>query len=341
MAEKKDSIRIGVIGTGRIGYVHAKNLVQRVQGVEVVCVADPYVDRATEWLDELGITERYTDPAKVLNHDKVDAVYICSSTDTHADFLVDAAKAGKHIFCEKPIDLDVEKVKNALEVAKKAGVTLQIGFNRRFDHNFAAVKQAILDKKVGDLHMIKVTSRDPEPPPAEYVKVSGGIFLDMMIHDLDMVRFLSGSEVKAVSAAGAVLVDPAIGEAGDIDTAVVTLWLENGAIAVIDISRKAVYGYDQRVEVFGSAGMARTENDLPATIEITGIEGSRKEKPLWFFLERYNESFLVESEAFVKALREGTTPPVVGVDGLEPMYLAMAAKKSLEEKRVVEISEVR
>ena len=335
-----DNKTIGVIGTGRIGRIHAGNLQQRIAGVEVAAVADPYVKHASAWLDELGIERRETDYRKIIEDPSIDAVYVCSSTDTHADIVIEAAAAGKHIFCEKPIDLDVVKVKRALESVEAAGVTLQIGFNRRFDHNFAAVRQAIVDGRVGDVHIIKVTSRDPEPPPADYVKVSGGIFMDMMIHDFDMVRFLSGGEVTAVSAAGAVLVDSAIGEAGDVDTAVVTLHVDNGAIAVIDNSRKAVYGYDQRVEVFGSAGMVRAENDVPTTVQVTGVDGSSGSTPLWFFLERYAEAFLEESREFVAALVDGRKPSVGGNDGLAPLYLALAAKKSLDEGRTVQISEV-
>ena len=265
---------------------------------------------------------------------------MCSSTDTHARIVEEAATAGKHIFCEKPIDLDVGRVRSALDAVRAAGVALQIGFNRRFDHNFSTVQDKVTAGEIGQVHLVKITSRDPEPPPAEYVRVSGGLFLDMTIHDFDMARFLAGSEVIAVSAAGVVLVDPSIGEAGDIDTAVVTLWFENGAIGVIDNSRQAVYGYDQRVEVFGSAGMVQAENDTSARVTRTGVEGSVSQKPLWFFLERYTQAFLSESEAFVAALREGTAPRVTGEDGLKPILIGLAAQKSLREARVVRVEEI-
>lgn len=330
----------GVIGTGRIGRIHATNLAQRIEGAAVGAVADPYVERAAAWLDELGVERRFTDYRELLKQGDLDAVYICSSTDTHAQIVMEAAAAGKHIFCEKPIDLSVPKIKAALAAVEKAGVTLQVGFNRRFDHNFAAVQAAVAAGEIGQVHVVKITSRDPEPPPAEYVAVSGGMFVDMTIHDFDMARFLAGSEVVAVSATGAVLVDPAIGKAGDIDTAVITLRFANGAIGVIDNSRQAVYGYDQRVEVFGNKGMLRAENDCPTTVKRFGTDGETGDKPLWFFLERYQQAFEAESRAFVKALRDKAKPPVGGTDGLAPVYIALAAKKSLDERREVKISEV-
>jgi myo-inositol 2-dehydrogenase / D-chiro-inositol 1-dehydrogenase len=336
----KNTVRVGVIGTGRIGRIHTTNLMRRIEGATVAAVADPFVDNAREWLDPLGVPEIHKDYKAVLGNPEVDAVYVCSSTDTHAQIVEEAAAAGKHIFCEKPIDLDVAKVRGALEKVERAGVTMMVGFNRRFDHNYAALQAAVAAGEVGQVHLVKITSRDPQPPPIDYVKVSGGLFLDMTIHDFDMARFLSGSEVTAVSAAGTVLVSNEIGAAGDIDTAVITLWFENGAIGVIDNSRQAVYGYDQRAEVFGSKGMVRTENDTETRVIRTTAEGPRSDKPLWFFLERYAEAYARESEAFVRALREGTTPPTTGADGLAPMLIGGAARKSLEEKRVVTIAEV-
>lgn len=336
-----DELRVGVIGTGRIGRIHAYNLQQRVAAARVVAVADPFVDRARDWLDEIAVDRRYTDYRSIIDDEAVDAVFICSSTDTHAEVLAAAARGGKHAFCEKPIDLDVERVRRVLELVEESGVFLQIGFNRRFDHNFAAVERAVREGRVGDVHLIRVSSRDPEPPPAEYVKLSGGIFMDMTIHDFDMMRFLSGREVVSVSTAGAVLVDPAIGELGDIDTAVVTLTFESGAIGVIDNSRKAVYGYDQRVEVFGSNGVVRAENDFPTTVEIIDADGRHADTPQWFFLERYADAFYAEVVAFVDALRSGKPPAVGPRDGLEPMYIALAAQRSLAERRIVDMREVR
>lgn len=333
-------IRVGVIGTGRIGRIHTTNLMRRIEGATVTAVADPFVDHAREWLGSLGVPAIHKDYKYILADPEVDAVYVCSSTDTHAQIVEEAAAAGKHIFCEKPIDLDIAKVRRALEKVDRAGVTMMVGFNRRFDHNYAALQAAVAAGEVGRVHLVKITSRDPQPPPIDYVKVSGGLFLDMTIHDFDMARFLSGSEVTAVSAAGTVLVSDEIGKAGDIDTAVITLWFENGAMGVIDNSRQAVYGYDQRAEVFGSKGMVQSENDTETRVVKTTADGLRSDRPLWFFLERYAEAYARESETFVNALREGTPPPTTGADGLAPMLIGAAAKKSLEEKRVVTIAEV-
>lgn len=238
-------MKVGIIGAGRIGKVHAKNITYFVPELEIKTVADPFMNPETEaLLHGYGIQKTTKDAAEIINDPEIEAVLICSSTDTHADFIMQAAKAGKHIFCEKPIDYDIDRVRQAIQAAQDAGVKLQIGFCRRFDHNHRAVYDMVRAGKVGDVNLIKISSRDPEPPSIAYVKVSGGIFYDMMIHDFDMARFLAGCEVTEVSACGSVLVDPAIGEAGDIDTAVVTLKFENGAIGIIDNSRRAVYGYD-------------------------------------------------------------------------------------------------
>lgn len=334
-----DKLGIGIVGIGRIGKLHAEALTYRVPRGKVVAVSDPIVSDPP-WLDDLGIKKRFKDHKALLSDMEVQAVYVCSSTDTHAQIVMDAAKAGKHVFCEKPIDLDATRVQEALAAVEAAGVKLQVGFNRRFDHNHARAAEAVRNGRVGDVHLIKVTSRDPAPPPLEYVRVSGGLFLDMMIHDFDMVRFLSASEVVAVHAAGTVLVDPEIGKAGDIDTAIVTLWLENGALAVIDNSRKAVYGYDQRTEVFGSKGVVLVGNDTPSQLTVLDDSGATGDKPLYFFLERYGEAFVSESAAFVEAVLDTKPLPVSGRDGLAPVHIAMAAKKSLEEGRRVEIHEV-
>jgi len=334
-----DSVRIGVIGTGRIGRIHATNLSGRVPGATLVAVADPKIDLAREWIAELGVPGVYEDYHRILEDKTIHAVYVCSSTDTHAQIVSEAADAGKHIFCEKPIDLSAEKVKAALSRVKAAGVTMQVGFNRRFDHNFAAVQKSVAAGDIGQVQLVKITSRDPEPPPLEYVKVSGGLFLDMTIHDFDMARFLAGSDVVEVSATGAVLVNEEIGEAGDVDTAVITLRFANGAIGVIDNSRQAVYGYDQRVEVFGSKGMLRAENDTQTRVSRMAVDGEHGEKPLWFFLERYMAAFAAESEAFVTALREGKDAPVGGADGLKPILIGLAARKSLDTKRAVAVEE--
>jgi myo-inositol 2-dehydrogenase/D-chiro-inositol 1-dehydrogenase len=270
----------------------------------------------------------------------VDAVLIASSTDTHAPFIVDAAKAGKHIFCEKPIAAKLDKIDEALATVTGAGVKLQIGFNRRFDASFQRIKQAIESGEIGTPHLMHIISRDPSPPPIEYIKVSGGIFFDMTIHDFDMARFLLG-DVEEIYAAGGVMVDPAIGLAGDIDTTVITLKFANGAIGTIDNSRKAVYGYDQRVEVFGSKGSAQNTNLYPDTVTLsTGDAVRRGSLPLNFFLERYTPSYITELQAFVDCVLDDTPVPVTGHDGRVPVVMAMAAKKSYEENRPVKLSEI-
>ena len=280
------------------------------------------------------------DANDILNDPEIDAVLICSSTDTHSKYIIEAAHAGKHIFCEKPIDYDLEKVHAAINAAKEAGVKLQIGFCRRFDHNHRAVYDMVRDGKVGKVNIIKISSRDPEPPPVSYVKVSGGIFYDMMIHDFDMARFLAGSEVTEVNAVGSVLVDPGIGEAGDVDTALVTLKFANGAIGVIDNSRKAVYGYDQRVEVFGSEGCAEDQNDTPNTAVLSTADGAVHGVAYKVMWDRYTGAFVAEMQAFADAVINDKETPVTGEDGLYPVLMAAAATKSLHEGRPVKISEI-
>ncbi|GAB1482949.1 inositol 2-dehydrogenase [Treponema sp.] len=337
----KDTLRIGVIGAGRIGKIHAENIAYFIPEARLEGVADVNLSAEMEaWAKGLGARIVSKDPKDLLSDSNIDAVIICSSTDTHADLTIAAAKAGKHIFCEKPIDLTIAKVQAALSAVKTAKVKLQVGFNRRFDHNFSRIKELSLAGDLGDIHIVKITSRDPAPPPAKYVAVSGGIFMDMMIHDFDMARFQAGSEIVEVHATGAVLIDPEIGKAGDIDTAIVSLKFANGAIGVIDNSRKAIYGYDQRVEVFGSKGSAQAENDTPSTVKLSNDLGVIGEKPLYFFLERYKAAFIDEMKAFVAAVRDGTEPPVTGEDGLRNLLVAMAAKKSLMENRPVRIDEI-
>jgi myo-inositol 2-dehydrogenase/D-chiro-inositol 1-dehydrogenase len=268
-------------------------------------------------------------------------VLICSSTDTHAQFIEEAAQAGKQIFCEKPIALDLGQIDHALAAVDRAGVKLQIGFNRRFDPNFARVREVVATGQIGEPHLLRITSRDPAPPPLAYVKVSGGIFLDMTIHDFDMARFLMGSEVEEIYAAGGVLVDPEIGQAGDIDTTIITLHFANGALGTIDNSRQAVYGYDQRVEVFGSGGCVTADNNYPNTATISDARRVHRDLPLNFFMERYVESYVAEMKAFVACVVNDTPPPVTGLDGRIPVVMGYAAKRSLAEGRPVKLDEIR
>jgi myo-inositol 2-dehydrogenase / D-chiro-inositol 1-dehydrogenase len=263
----------------------------------------------------------------------VDAVAICSTTDTHADLIVTAARAGKAIFCEKPISLELAEVDRALKAVDEAGVPFQIGFNRRFDPAHQAVREAVMRGDVGDPQLVRISSRDPVPPPMAYVRGSGGIFLDMTIHDFDMARYVTGSEVVEVFARGAVRVDPAFADAGDVDTALVTLVHESGCLTAIDNSRRAVYGYDQRVEVFGSLGMAASENPVAHTAVVRTADGASTAALPYFFLERYIPSYIREWEAFVECVRGGGPSPVSGADARAPLVIGLAAWRSLNEGR--------
>ena len=280
------------------------------------------------------------DPRILLDDPEIDAILIGSPSSEHAPQLIECAEAGKHIFCEKPIALDPNVIRNTLAEVDKSGVKLQVGFNRRFDPNFSAVQHQVASGALGDPHIIRITSRDPAPPPAEYVAGSGGMFLDMTIHDFDMVRFLSGSEVTEVHAYGAVLVDPEIGKAGDIDTAVISLKFTNGALGIIENSRKAVYGYDQRVEIFGSKGAAMADNNTPTSMVVFNESGTIRDKPLYFFLERYEAAFIDEMKAFVNAIREDKTTAVSGKDGLAPVLIALAAQDSLKRGKPEKVDSV-
>ncbi|UUV17600.1 inositol 2-dehydrogenase [Fusobacteria bacterium ZRK30] len=334
-------LKLGIIGAGRIGQVHATSITNNVKNATVHMIADPFMNEdKIKWINELGIENITTDYKEILENKDIDAVLICSSTDTHSSISIEAARANKHIFCEKPIDHDLRKIQMVLDEVEKSGVKYQVGFNRRFDNNFKAIKDAVTEGKIGTPHIIKVTSRDPEAPGIDYVKVSGGMFLDMTIHDFDMVRYLSRSEVEEVYAVGGVLVNPEIGEAGDIDTAIITLKLKNGALGVIDNSREAAYGYDQRAEVFGSLGSVSISNDSGSKAVISTKDGIISEKPLYFFLERYMQSFGEEVNQFVEAIVNDKDVPVNANDGLQPVLIGLAAKKSLEEKRPVKISEI-
>ena len=334
-------VTLGIIGAGRIGKVHTESICNYVRNAKIKTVADPFMnDTTAAWLKSMGVENTAKDYHDILNDPEIDAVLICSSTNTHSPISLEAIAAGKHVFCEKPIDHDLGRIKEVVNALKGSRLKYQVGFNRRHDHNFAAVKQAILDGKVGDVHIIKITSRDPEPPSAEYAAVSGSMFLDMTIHDFDMVRFLAGCDAEEIYVQSAVLVDPAIGEAGDVDTAVITLKMANGAIAVIDNSRRAAYGYDQRAEVFGSKGMVATANDTLSTAVLSNAEGVTGEKPLYFFLERYMQSFATEVKGFVNAIENDTDTLVNVEDGLKPVLMGIAAKKSVLEHRPVKLSEI-
>ncbi|MDO5455528.1 MAG: inositol 2-dehydrogenase [Eubacteriales bacterium] len=335
------NLKIGLLGGGRIGKLHATNVQNFIPDAEIVMLADPFLnDDMKAWAAGIGITNCTKDPADVFANPEIEAVMICSSTDTHADFIIKAAEAGKHIFCEKPIHTDIARIKEALAAVEKAGVKLQVGFVRRFDKSHKAVRDVVASGKLGKPYVIKVCSRDPAGPPMSYVKVSGGIFLDMMIHDFDMVRYLAGSDVTEVSATGTVLTDPGYAEYDDVDTAIVTLKFANGAIGVIDNCRQAPYGYDQRVEVLCEKGAVQDNNHLENEAFISTAEGVESAKPTYFFLERYNDAFVAEVRDFIDAVVGGKEIPVGGKDGLEPVRIAIAAKKSLTEGRPVKLDEI-
>ncbi len=333
-------LNIGIVGAGRIGNVHAKSITYFIPQARVVKVTDVVEESAKRLAETYGIPSYSTNYMDIIDDPTIDAVLVCSPTPTHADIAIAAMKAGKHVFCEKPVDLTIEKIQKTAQVAKETGVKLQIGFNRRFDHNHGRVQQLAKSGKLGNIEIVKITSRDPEPPSPEYAASSGGLYIDMMIHDFDMAMFLAGCDVTEVYAMGTSLVDPRIGQAGDVDTAIVTLTFENGALGVIDNSRRAAYGYDQRVEVFGSLGMAAGENDGDSTVRLSTAAGVESDKPKFFFLERYMDSFVEEMRQFIAAITENKDVPVGIHAGLMSVVLAKAAKKSLDEHRPVKISEM-
>ncbi|GAC1431042.1 MAG: inositol 2-dehydrogenase [Ktedonobacteraceae bacterium] len=334
------SLKIGLIGAGRMGHVHAAHLTAGIPSAELVTVADVFEENARQCAKRYSIPSTTQDYHALLNSRDIEAVVICSSTDTHARIIEEAAQAGKHIFCEKPIALDLSSIDRALAAVAHANVKLQLGFNRRFDASYRRVHQAVEQGEIGRLQQLHIISRDPAPPPIAYIPGSGGLFLDMTIHDFDMARFLSGSEVDEVFVMAGVTVDPAIEKMGDVDTATILLHFSNGVIGTIENCRRAAYGYDQRVEVLGSAGAVRTENQYPNTAIISDSHGIRRDLPLHFYIERYTQSYVTEMEAFVDSVLHDTPVPVTGNDGRMALVLGLAAKKSLAEHRPVRISEI-
>lgn len=333
-------VKVGIIGAGRIGKIHADHLM-KMNEVEVIAMSDLFCGPELQaWCSARNIERIYANSDDLIGSPDIDAVFICSSTDTHVPLIEQAAQAGKHVFCEKPVSMDLASTGRALEAVRQAGIQLQVGFNRRFDHNFMRLREHVQNGTIGDPHVIKITSRDPSPPHPDYVKVSGGIFMDMMIHDFDMARFISGSEIEEVYATGNVLINPLFSQYGDVDTAIVTLRFANGALGVIDNSRQAVYGYDQRVEVFGSQGNASVTNDYPNTVVISTAEGVTRDKPLHFFLERYEQAYRDEVHAFIESILNQTPLSVNGNDGLQAERAALAAKWSLQYGRPVRLDEI-
>ena len=331
-------VRIAVLGTGRIGRLHAGLIARQVPGARLAAVNDVNADSAQACATELGVRTASVD--EILADQDIDAVAVCSSTDTHVDLAIQAAKAGKAVFCEKPLSLDLVRVDEVLTAVEAAAVPFMVGFNRRFDPAHQAVREAVRAGEVGEVHLVRITSRDPAPPPPEYVRLSGGIFLDMTIHDFDMARYITGSEVVEVYARGEVRIDPAIGAENDVDTAVIVLTHADRTITVIDNSREAVYGYDQRVEAFGSAGMAMSENPRTHSAVVMNTGRTTAQALPWFFLDRYLPSYQREWAAFVNYVRDGGDSPVPGSAGRAPVAIGLAAGLSLREGRPVRLEEI-
>lgn len=331
------TIRFGVLGAGRIGQVHARAIAS-TDGAHLVAIADPVVAAATSARDKFGGEIRDIDA--IIDAMDIDAVVICTPTDTHADLIERASRAGKAIFCEKPIDLSLTRVKQCLAVVEKSGATLMLGFNRRYDPDFMALRAAIDGGEIGDVEMVTITSRDPSPPPADYIKRSGGIFRDMTIHDFDVARWMLGEEVETVQAAASVLVDSEIGALGDFDSANIILQTASGKQATITNSRRASYGYDQRIEVHGSEGMASVDNVHNARIQVANKGGYTKPPLLDFFMSRYVDAYAAEISEMVSAIEAGRKPRTSGHDGLMSLALAEAALKSVSTGERVNVADI-
>lgn len=335
----KSDVRIGLLGVGRIGSMHAELIARRVDGATVSVVYDVAGEVAQQVALDVGARVAAS-PDELMQADDVDAIAICSSTDTHIDYLVAAAESGKTTFIEKPLSLDLAEVDRGIAAVEASGIAVQVGFNRRFDASHNLVAERVAAGDVGEPHLVRITSRDPSPPPISYVIVSGGIFLDMTIHDFDMARFVTASPIVEVFATGAVRVDPAIGDAGDLDTVVIVMTHASGAITTIDNSRQAVYGYDQRVEVFGSAGMVASENPLTTTTIFRGVKGAEMSPVPNFFLDRYIPSYLAEWSAFAAVVRDGKPSPVTLQDGRAALVAGLAAVRSVTEGCPVRLDSV-
>ncbi|MGX1928810.1 inositol 2-dehydrogenase [Flagellimonas sp. 2504JD4-2] len=333
-------LKVGIIGVGRMGKIHLENLSRKIEGVELIAAVNPGKEGQKFALNQ-GVKNVSDDIDIIIKDPEIDAVLISSPSDTHSEYAVKAAQAGKAVFCEKPIDKSLKKSSETINTISNLKVPLMIGFNQRFDTNFSKVRAEILNGKIGNLRSLQIVSRDPAPPPISYIKKSGGLFKDMTIHDFDMARFIMGCEVEEVFAYGNCLVDPEIGEAGDIDSATVLLKFENGAVATIQNSRESKYGYDQRLEVFGSKGVIKVDNPLKSEVCIATETGSGLDRHLNFFMDRYESSYLEEIRVFVDALLNQTPMPVTGEDGLKAMILAEAANRSLEENRPVKVDSIK
>jgi len=330
-------LKVGLLGAGRIGQVHAA-VVAAHEGSTLAAISDVYAPAAEELAAKYHAQMRSSD--EIIADDTIDAVLIATSTDTHSDLIEAATRAGKAVMCEKPVDLSLERARACLEAVSATGRPVMIGFNRRFDPSFAAIRDSLVAGQIGKAELLSVTSFDPAPPPVEYIKVSGGMFRDMMIHDFDMTNFIMGETPVSISASGACLVDPEIGRAGDIDTAVVTLSYADGKLAVIKNSRRAAYGYDQRLELLGADGLLQAQNMLENTVVKSTGHGVISAKPTYFFIERYMPAYKAEWAAFVAAVQEGDDMPVSLQDGVQALAMAEAAQRSFDCSRPVRLADV-
>ena len=332
-------INIAVIGTGRMGSVHVRNIARLIPEANLVAVCDIRLDVAQAVADECGIERVVRDYHELLEDQSIEAVLIATSTPTHSSIIKDCAAAGKQIFCEKPLALDLADIDDALAEVDKAGVKLQVGFNRRFDKSFQRIHEIVASGEIGRPCILRITNRDPDFPAMEFMRASGGIFLDLAIHDFDMIRYQVG-EVDEVYAMGSVLINPELNEFNDVDTAVVSLRFANGAVGSIDNSRKAVYGYDQRLEVFCSNGTAMAENEAETTVRRGNTEGFLSAKPPYFFMQRYAPCYVEEVRQFIACVRDDKPTPTTGADGRAAVAIGYAAGKSLQENRPVKVSEI-
>jgi myo-inositol 2-dehydrogenase/D-chiro-inositol 1-dehydrogenase len=334
MIRKK--INIGLIGAGRIGKMHAENILTNFPFVNLKAVVDIKLDFA--WAEKVGIPVRSQEITAISDDPKIDAVVITTPSNTHVQMIEVMAEAGKHIFCEKPIAFEPDMIQRAITAVEKVGVILQVGFNRRFDPDFLKVRQAVESGVIGEPHIINMTNRDPKRPALEFIPGSGGLFMDFCIHDFDMIRFLTGSEVEEIYVRGANLVDPKIGELGDIDTALLTLKLYSGAIGIINVCRETNYGYDQQVEVLGSKGSILAQNRRPTSVVLSRKDGVFMDQPLYSFIERYKQAYIAELYGFINCLEDGGKPTVDGYDALNAVLIAVAAQQSLKLNQPVSLN---
>ena len=332
-------VNIAVIGTGRMGSVHTRNIARSIPEANLLAVCDIRIEVAQAIADECDIRWVVRDYRELLENDDIEAILIATSTDTHAFIMKDVARAGKHIFCEKPLALNLADIDDALAEVEKVGIKLQVGFNRRFDKSFRRVQEIVASGGIGRPCILRITNRDPDFPAMEFLRVSGGMFLDMTIHDFDMARFQVG-EIDEVYATGGVLINPELTEFGDIDTNIVTLKFVNGAIGAIDNSRKAVYGYDQRLEVFCANGTVMADNEAESTIKRGDLDGFHSARPPYFFMQRYAACYIEEVRQFIECVRDDKPTPTTGADGRAAVVLGYAAAKSLRENRPVKVSEI-